>query len=78
MEAQKSNIITGQAITDETEQFVEELKTNKLKSNRCYWSEVQVLKDTLKYEIEEYNKQVQNIKNLTDSVKIQKKCRKNN
>ena len=64
----------GQVITGETEQFVEELKTKAVKEvTDVIEAEVQVLKDTANIAIEEYNKQVQNIKNLTDSVKDARK-----
>ena len=64
----------GQVITGETEQFVEELKTKAVKEvTDVIDAEVQVLKDTANIAIEEYNKQVQNIKNLTDSVKDARK-----
>jgi ElaB/YqjD/DUF883 family membrane-anchored ribosome-binding protein len=64
----------GQVVTGETEQFVEELKTKAVKEvTDVIDAEVQVLKDTANIAIEEYNKQVQNIKNLTDSVKDARK-----
>ena len=64
----------GQIVTGETEQFVEELKTKAVKEvTDVIDAEVQVLKDTANIAIEEYNKQVQNIKNLTDSVKDARK-----
>ena len=64
----------GQVVTGETEQFVEELKTKAVKEvTDVIEAEVQVLKDTANIAIEEYNKQVQNIKNLTDSVKDARK-----
>ena len=64
----------GQVITGETEQFVEELKTKAVKEvTDVIDAEVQVLKDTANIAIEEYNRQVQQIKNLTDSVKDARK-----
>ena len=64
----------GQVVTGETEQFVEELKTKAVKEvTDVIDAEVQVLKDTANIAIEEYNRQVQNIKNLTDSVKDARK-----
>jgi F0F1-type ATP synthase membrane subunit b/b' len=64
----------GQVITGETEQFVEELRERAVKEvTDVIDAEVQVLKDTANIAIEEYNKQVQNIKNLTDSVKDARK-----
>ncbi len=64
----------GQVVTGETEQFVEELRERAVKeATDVINAQVQVLKDTANIGIEEYNKQVQNIKNLTDSVKDARK-----
>ena len=64
----------GQVVTGETEQFVEELKTKAVKEvTDVINAQVQVLKDTANIGIEEYNRQVQQIKNLTDSVKDARK-----
>ena len=64
----------GQIVTGETEQFVEELKTKAVKEvTDVINAQVQVLKDTANIGIEEYNRQVQQIKNLTDSVKDARK-----
>jgi len=64
----------GQVITGETEQFVEELKTKAVKEvTDVINAQVQVLIDTANIGIEEYNRQVQQIKNLTDSVKDARK-----
>ena len=64
----------GQVVTGETEQFVEELRERAVKEVTDVINEqVQVLKDTANIGIEEYNRQVQQIKNLTDSVKDARK-----
>ena len=64
----------GQVVTGETEQFVEELRERAVKEvTDVIKAQVQVLKDTANIGIEEYNRQVQQIKNLTDSVKDARK-----
>jgi len=64
----------GQVITGETEQFVEELRVKAVKEvSDIIEAEIQVLKNTADIGIEEYNRQVQQIKNLTDSVKDARK-----
>lgn len=64
----------GQVVTGETEQFVEELRERAVKEvTDVINAQVQVLKDTANIGIEEYNRQVQKIKNLTDSVKDARK-----
>jgi len=64
----------GQVVTGETEQFVEELRERAVKeATDVINAQVQVLKDTANIGIEEYNRQVQQIKNLTDSVKDARK-----
>ena len=64
----------GQVVTGETEQFVEELRERAVKeATDVINAQVQVLKDTANIGIEEYNRQVQSIKSLTDSVKSARK-----
>lgn len=64
----------GQVVTGETEQFVEELRERAVKEvTDVIKTQVQALKDTANIGIEEYNRQVQQIKNLTDSVKDARK-----
>ena len=64
----------GKIVTGETEQFIEELKTKAVKeATDVIEAQVQVLKDTANIALEEYNRQVQQIKDLTDTVKNAKK-----
>ena len=64
----------GQVVTGETEQFVEELREKAVKeATDIINAQIQVLKDTANVGIEEYNKRVKQIKELTDTVKDAKK-----
>ena len=64
----------GKIVTGETEQFIEEIKSKAVKeATDVINAQVQVLKDTAGILVEEYNRQVKQIKQLTDSVKDVKK-----
>ena len=64
----------GQVVTGETEQFVEELRERAVKeATDIINAQIQVLIDTANIGIEEYNRRVKQIKELTDTVKDAKK-----